>query len=159
MKSDAMHRWATLGANLGVLLGLFFLVAELNQNADMMRAQTRNELSTSIVDLFARVSENGDLASLRRRADAGEALTEDESYRYTIITRAFFRYWENVHYQFRQGLYDNAEFSKQREAWATYAASSEAVVSFWCGHRREFSAEFASEFDMLIPGNSCPPEG
>ena len=56
--SGKLHRWLTLGANVGVLLGLFFLVAELRHNAAMMRAQTRNEL----------------------------------------ITRAFFRYWENVHY-------------------------------------------------------------
>ena len=104
MTSEHIHRWVTLAANLGAVAGLVLIVLGLSQNAEMMKAQTRNELSVGIVDLFARVAENPQLASLRRRADAGEELTPDETYQYEIITRAFFRYWENVHYQYRLHL-------------------------------------------------------
>lgn len=155
MNTDRLHRWLTLGANVGVLVGLLLLVVELSQNAAMMRAQTRNELSAGIVDLFARVAENPELASLRRRADTGAELTLDETYRYDIITRAFFRYWENVHYQFRQGLYDEVEFSRQRDAWRDYAQASPALARFWCQQRAGFSPEFVEEFSALLPTDSC----
>ncbi|MBT8461332.1 MAG: hypothetical protein KJO44_02335 [Gemmatimonadetes bacterium] len=155
MKNERVHRWLTLGANFGVLIGIALLLVELNQNATMIRAQTRNELSTGIVDLFGIVAENQQLASLRRRADAGDELTEDEAYQYAIITRAFFRYWENVHYQYRQDLYDDVEFARQREAWKSYAATSEALVRFWCEHGEEFSPEFASEFDSVLTTHTC----
>lgn len=151
MKTGQLHRWLTLGANFGVLIGLILLVVELSQNAAMMRAQTRNELAVGIVDLFARVAENPQLASLRRRADAGEELSPDETYQYEIITRAFFRYWENVHYQYRQDLYDEVEFSRQREAWRSYVVASPALRRFWCTQKGGFSAEFADEFDALLP--------
>ena len=151
-----MHRWLTLGANLGVLVGILLLVVELNQNRTTMRAQTRSELSTGIVDLFVSVAENPELASLRRRADReGEQLGPDEAYRYEILTRAFFRYWENVHYQYRQGLYDEIEFSRQREAWRSYAHESTALVQWWCTHRGGFSPQFAGEFDGLLPPPGC----
>jgi hypothetical protein len=155
MNSERVLRWATLVANFGAVVGLFLLVVGLEQNEAMMRAQTRNELSVTIADLFSRVAENPQLASLRRRADAGEALTPDETYQYGIITRAFFRYWENVHYQYRQNLYDEAEFSRQREAWRSYAQSSPALIKFWCAERSQFSPEFVSEFDHLIPLDAC----
>jgi len=155
MNTDWIHRWLTLGANVGVLGGLLLLVAELSQNAAMMRAQTRNEISAGIVELFTRMAENPQLAGLRRRADAGEELTPDEAYQYAIVTRALFRYWENVHYQFRQGLYDEVEFSSQRDAWRSYAMVSPALAAFWCGNRSEFSPEFVREFDDLIPPGSC----
>ena len=153
-----MQRWLTLAANVGVLVGIFLLIAELGQNRSMMRAQTRNELSIGIVDLFVRVAENEQLASLRVRADAGEELTPLEAYRYEIITRAFFRYWENVHYQYRIGLYDDVEFSRQREAWRAYAARSASLVAFWCASRLQFSAEFVEEFDGVLTTHACPSD-
>ena len=156
MNRDRLHRWLTLGANLGVLIGLLLLVVELRQNAAMMRAQTRNELSTSIVELFVRVAENPQMADLRRRADAGEELTKDEQYQYEMITRGFFRYWENVHYQYRQGLYDDVEFSRQREAWRQYAGRSDALVRYWCAQRTGFSEMFVAEFDRLLAADACP---
>lgn len=155
MNSDKVLRWATLLANVGAVVGLILLVVGLKQNQAMMRAQTRNELSVAIVDLFSRVAENPQLASLRRRADAGEELTPDETYQYEVITRAFFRYWENVHYQYRQQLYDEQEFTRQRDAWRDYARSSPALVKFWCAKRSEFSPEFVSEFDNLLPPGTC----
>lgn len=113
MNSDRVLRWATLVANLGAVVGLILLVVSLEQNQAMMRAQTRNDVSVGIVDLFARVAENPQLASLRRRADAGEQLTPD------------------------------------------YAQSSPALVEFWCAERSQFSPEFVSEFDRLIPRGTC----
>jgi hypothetical protein len=97
----------------------------------------------------------GAISRLRRRADAGEELTPDETYQYEIITRAFFRYWENVHYQYRQHLYDEPEFSRQREAWRSYVPSSPALITFWCAERSQFSPIFVSEFDHLLPPNAC----
>lgn len=39
MNSDRLNRWLTLGANVGVFIGIMLILFELNQNADLMRAQ------------------------------------------------------------------------------------------------------------------------
>ena len=64
MESDRVNRWLTLGANIGVLVGIVLLIFELNQNREMMRAQIRNELTTGVQDLLRPVVVDQDLADL-----------------------------------------------------------------------------------------------
>ena len=116
MKTDRLMRWLTIGANLGVLVSLLLLIAELNQNRDMMRAQIRHDLAMGIVDLRQTPAENQQLANVLFRGNSGEELTPFEMYQFERFTNALFRYWEDVHYQYRVGLYDDAEFETQKEA-------------------------------------------
>ena len=51
MDSVRLNRWLTLGANIGVLIGIMLLLVELDQNRDMMRAQTRHQLAMGLVEL------------------------------------------------------------------------------------------------------------
>jgi hypothetical protein len=39
MDSDRLNRWLTLGANLGVLVGIIILAVEIRQNSDLARLQ------------------------------------------------------------------------------------------------------------------------
>jgi len=67
-----------------------------------------------------------------------------------------FRYWENVHYQYRMGLYDEMEFEKQKIAWDEYINANERTAEYWCSVRHMFSPMFAAELDSLLknpPGN------
>ena len=49
MTSDRVNRWLTLGANLGVLVGIILILIELNQNADLMRAQMTQSRADNLV--------------------------------------------------------------------------------------------------------------
>ena len=51
MDADKINRWLTLGANLGVLVGLLLLITELKQNAEFAQfqfASNSNALSEEI---------------------------------------------------------------------------------------------------------------
>ena len=102
MDTDKVNRWLTLGANLGVLVGIILLVVELEQNREMMQAQTRNELSNSIIHLLSESAGNTELASIMLRANMGDELTPVQFLQYRERQFAMYRYWENVHYQYRQ---------------------------------------------------------
>lgn len=155
MKAKRINRWLTLGANFGVLIGIILLLVELHQNSTMMRAQTRYEVSQGIVDLLSLSADNEQLASLLRRADSGEELTPDENMQFRHRSYALFRYLENLHYQYRQGLFDEAEFSTQRKAWKAYLNSSQAAVTAWCVLRPSVSPEFRSEIDSELDKYTC----
>lgn len=156
MNLDLLNRWITVVANVGVLVGLLLLAFELNQNRDMIRAQTRNEIATGVMQLMSLPAENPQLASVVRRGDAGEELTPDEQFQYRRFQIATFRYYENAYYQYRQGMYDEAEFSKQKEAWRGYAGRSPGSVAVWCEMRSNFSTGFVEEMDTTIIGEgSC----
>ena len=155
MKAKRVNEWLTLAANFGVLIGVFLLVAELNQNSTMTRAQTRYEISQGIVDLLTLSADNAQLASVLRRGDSGEDLTPDELRQFQHRNFALFRYLENLHYQYRQGLFDEAEFSAQKVAWSAYLRSSEAAVRTWCLLRPSVSPEFRAEVDGVLKEDSC----
>ena len=154
MESDRLNRWLTLGANVGVLIGIILLIIELDQNRDMMRAQIRNELARGVQDLLVIAVADQDLADLLFRADTGESLSPAESSRVGTWDQLVFRYWENVHYQYRQGLYDESEFSVHRDAMLDVAREPR-MYSFWCKDRLLFSAPFMQFMDNLLGGPDC----
>jgi len=156
MKSDRLTRWLTLGANLGVLLGIILLIVELDQNRDMMRAQTRHDLAMGIVDLLQVPASDEQLADLMYRAINDLEITPREAFQFELRTNALLRYWENVHYQYRVGLYDDIEFARQRGAWKASFAQSRRSVDYWCGVRLLYSPEFSASIDDLLSADACP---
>jgi hypothetical protein len=155
MDSDRLNKWLTLGANIGVFVGIVLLIVELDQNRDMMRAQTRHEIAAGIVDLLLVPASNQQLADLMYRAKTGGELTPQENFQFKMRTNALFRYWEDVHYQYRVGLYDEVEFSKQKEAWNVALNRSEGMRNYWCDVRTLYSPEYMSEMDELLPEPGC----
>ena len=151
MQAENRGRWITVAANLGVVVGLLLLVIEIGQNRDLMRAQIRHELATVIHDQMMAIAQNPQLASVIRRGDAGETLSPDEFAQFRLRQDALFRYWENVHYQYREGLYDEIEFRSHRDAWARYMDSSAGAVSWWCVRRGVYSPAFRDELDGVLP--------
>jgi len=93
----------------------------------MMRAQTRNDVSVQIVELLRDVSTDPQLASLLTRASGREPLTEGEVTQHRHRILAMLRYFENVHYQYRQDLYDEAEYSRQEDAWHRFLTDAASV--------------------------------
>ena len=157
MKKFAPGQILGVLANLSVLAGILLLVYELDQNRDMMRAQTRHDIASEFVGLMTSVAENAELASLVRRGDSGAELSDDDQYRYERFTRGVLRYWEDVLYQYRLGMYDETEFAKQRLAWASYFARSKGGVAQWCATRDQFSAEYQRELNALLTTFVCGP--
>ena len=159
MDADRVNRWLTLGANVGVLTGLALLLVELDQSRDATRADTRQNISQEITGLLTQIALDEDMADLRYRADSGAELTGLELYRYQLLQRGLFRYWENVHYQYRLGLYDESEFSAHKRVWARYVNSSARLPNYWCSIRDLVSNDFANEMDSAIGNLSCSQGG
>ena len=155
MNTDHANKWLNLGANLAVPIGIALLVFELQQNRQMVRAQTRAEISSELTNLLSQVAGDPQLAHLIRRADNGEELTPDEAKQYGHRSAAMFRYFENVHYQFRQGLYDEPEYIAHKDAWRMFFSNSKTAAKNWCIYREIVSTAFRAEIDGLISENSC----
>jgi hypothetical protein len=107
------------------------------------------------IELAGLAATNPQLANVMRRGDAGEELTPDEQLQHRRVTLATYRYYENVHYQYRQGLYDEVEFAGQKEAWKSYAARSPGSAHIWCEVRAFFSPEFVADVGPILGGEKC----
>src|SRR5262249_54221025 len=137
------------------LVGMLLVIVQLQQTRELMRAQVRHDIAAGIVELLNSSAGNAQLASVMRRAGSGEDLTPDERFQFRLRTNALFRYWENVHYQYRQGLFDESEYSRQKEAWRAFFADSKGGVTYWCEVRSLYSPRFMAELDALLPAGKC----
>ena len=138
-----------------MLVGIILLIVEIDQNREMLKSQTRNELAMGVIDLLQEVADNGELTNILTRARAGEPLTPTEERQFQAQRLALFRYWENVHYQYRMGLYDEEEYSKHKEGWRISINGGAATVRVWCERRLTFSAEYMMEVDRLLDEHKC----
>ena len=154
MKKIDLGQGLHILANVGVIAGILLLAYELNQNRQMMKAQTRNAISETLVDLILNEVNSPDLTEIDLKAEAGEALTPVEARRHDLSWIASFRYWENVHYQYRIGLYDDSEYLAQREAWREILAEP-GVRDLWCARQNRQSAVFGAEMEALLGENRC----
>ena len=157
MDIDRLNKWLSLGANIGIILGLVFLIAELNQNSDMMRSQTRHAMVMNDINIPFNTAINPEFASLRMRADKdiGE-LSPEELYRYRNLAYVDFRYMEDIYYQYKNGLFDESEYLAYRETSRRFINGSKTAASYWCERRNEFSPEFAEEINLLLSEeNQC----
>ena len=78
MNADLVNRWLTLGANIGVLIGIFLLVYELNQNSTLMQAQISSERSNHAIALNMSAAESTELSQVFAEL-GGERYTGDFS--------------------------------------------------------------------------------
>ena len=155
MESDKINRWLTLGANIGVLVGIILLIVELDQNREMVRAQTRSDISQQISARLTTMGSDIQVAGVRRRGMAGEELSEDEEHQYFLLFVANMRDWENIHYQYRQGLFDENEFGAERNAWSFVIQRNKSFSRNWCLIRQNYSSDFAAEIESLLLEDIC----
>ena len=105
--------------------------------------------------LISEATDEGLVSAQRRSWWDGEELSPDDRFRVDRILRAYFRYWENVHYQYRNGLYDEEEFRGSR-AGLKWRLSRPGVAAIWCDTEEQYSREFVAEVEPLLPsGFSC----
>lgn len=155
MNADKANRWITLGANVGVLIGIILLIVELDQNRDMMRAQTRHDMAVLAIQRNDAAAADPELLDIMQRARAGESLDELENLRYRFRTMATFREWEDVHYQYKLGLFDEEEFAAYSRAWTLMGQGSAGYRRVWCEFRSQTSPDFRAEIDAMFAELGC----
>jgi len=146
--SDRVNRWLTLGANVAVLVGLIFLIVEIRQNGAAMRAQTRAEISYAIIDNIKMGMDPMVMAAYEKRR-AGEPLSLADEELLDSLVNATFRLWENTHYQYRSGLFDDDEFQADLEVWRDSMQLPE-FRRHWQARRLTYSKSFRDEIDKLV---------
>ncbi len=138
-------------ANVGVLAGIVFLALEIRQNSYAVQAQSRAQIASDAADHLMRIAENPQITEIYIRANDGEELSEVEQWQLLYWLQSRVRRWENIHYQYRQGLYSEEDYVGNRTAWRG-ALSSQSARQHWEQNRDSFSPEFAAEIDRLLAG-------
>ena len=138
MNIDRVSQGVQLAANLGVILSIAFLAYQIGEQRELMKAQTRTDVASQNIGLLvAQATDEGLVSALRRNND-GEELSPDDRFRLERIAQASFRLFANIHYQYRNGLYDEEEF---RGVLAAYKVrlSRPGTAAIWCDSEEWYS--------------------
>ena len=153
MKKIGFDQALRLLGNLGVIVGILLLVFELSQSRQMMESQTRNDLYNGLADyLVLRI--DPEYVDISVRSRNGEELSQVEQARLISTRTIHFRYMENLHYQYRNGLFDEAEFSAQRVHWQRIFATK-PYAEQWCSARNAYAPEFVAEINGSLSTYQC----
>ena len=112
MNDDKLNRWLTLGANFGVLVGIFLLIFEIRQNSNLMRVQVEQARSDSYIDWQRDIAITEGFASIISKFDRSAGsysenflrLTPVEQARVRAALNARFYDLENLHSQYVEGF-------------------------------------------------------
>lgn len=103
MIAEKVNTWLSLGANIGVVIGLILLIFEISQNTDMMRAQiNQSRTDTALFQQYS-MSDTDYIAPIIAKTMGGEQLSDEEMIRYDARMRAFNRDQDNNLWQYNQG--------------------------------------------------------
>ena len=149
MKIEKLNTWLTLGANIGVLVGIVFLAVEVRQNSQATNAATRSHITATILDLLDRQRHPLVISALHK-SETGENLTYEEIYMLDNQAHMGWRHSENVFYQYRNGLFDENEFLADQAA-VKASLNDTYRLAHWRANRQWYSEDFRNYVDQLLP--------
>lgn len=103
MDTDKINRWLSLGANLGVVLGIAFLAYELRQNSALLEAEAGRQLIQNQISLYDEMLASPEFPEFLAKLDRGEELTDAEKIRERALYSKFILSWSWEFSEYRAG--------------------------------------------------------
>lgn len=154
MRTDGLNRWLTLGANIGVVIGIAFLVVEINQNTVSTRIAARTSATQGHIDYMAHVLDSSVLASAAAKTWANEELSHLETTQLIIFHELRWRHYEGVFYLYQNGVISDQEWTGY-ESGITQSFQDDGVFwkisrDSWESTKSKLSEDFAAYVEELV---------
>lgn len=143
MKKIELSQLVGILANIGVIGGILLLVIELRQNNELMADQARFNRLTVSTENWDMLSQNPELAELRLKQGAGEALTPLERVRLEAMLMRILitRQWS---------FQELPRASLPVGSWKRITESYPSLIPLYQREKESFDPEFVEWFDENI---------
>ena len=148
MNWDALAAVGELIGAVAVLASLLYLANQVRQNTEVARSAARQGIAESAMSEVSSIIDNADLARLLFREISGETLEDHEDYRVQLFTFRSLRFYENCHYQYRNGMLEDEEWEAFRYN-LSLLFELRMYNHFWVGHERQFTPVFRAFVEDL----------
>ncbi len=137
----------TLGLII-VISSLIYVGLEVRQNAKATRAATMNNIMISSCDAYRSLSESENVGRLVWAGvqDPSE-LSEADRWRFSEQIAALFHNFQNAHYQWKLGVYDQESWVAQSQYLANLM-SLPGMRATWDERKAMFSSDFRHYVEM-----------
>jgi hypothetical protein len=129
--AERLNRWLTLGANIGVLLGLLVLIVEVRQNAALSRASMEQNKNDRLAEIELNYTKPEVSAVWIKSVREPENLTDKEIRMLDGILAAVMLQWEYRFLMWNAGLTDREGARQQILNSAPYHFGSRFAKHWW----------------------------
>jgi hypothetical protein len=150
VKTEELNSWLSLGANIGVVIGLALLIYEINQNSALMEAQiNQNRTDSALAEQQADFNSDY-MPAIRVKVASGVELTAEELYRHSYWLRGFNRNMDNQLWQYNRGFLEENIPRSMRIAVRGVVGGSEIAMEFWDQYKLQFTDDYIAFVDEAI---------
>jgi hypothetical protein len=150
--------WEAVGAlgevigAVGVIFTLGYLAIQVRQNSAVVRAATRQAISTTQSEVGFRLAANSELRAAAMQFTNVNSTVSEAQLASHFYLRAVLRTFENQYHQYIDGTFDESIWTGYRNSMAQTFASP-ATREFWHAHRDLYSMEFATFIESSLFDN------
>ena len=149
-KLDRINRWMMLAANIGVMLGIVFLVLELRQNTVASRLEAASNFQNTFSEIEFFIAQNPEFATLLEAGRNGEDLSGPDKFRLTVFYGNVLRTWQNAHFQFEAGILSKGIWLGSRSRLGVVLSEDRGLVEHWQNNQTQFSPAFNALVARLL---------
>jgi len=142
MNSDRLNHWMTLGANIGVLAGIIFLILELQQNTVATRLEAASNFQNTFSEIELFIAGNPEFAELLRKGREGEEIAPANQLRLSVFYGNVLFTWQYTHFQYLSGALDEDIWIGTQTKWARLMSDDRGLYDNWQNSKFEFSPAF-----------------
>ena len=121
MNIDSLNKWLTLLANVGVLIGIFVVATELQQNQSALLAESSSTRTQMLAEIDS-IRIDAGLNQIRTKIEEGKELSEQDLAGIDAWVTRMLRHLENMHYQHEIGVLDD-------EIWEVTISGMKFIVN------------------------------
>ncbi len=139
MDWDTIERVSGLLATIAVVVSVVYLAAEIRQGTRATHSQTYQAATLSLAEMAGIVAGNRDLSRIYAEGQHDpDSLTKEEYYQFVYLGLSRFRRYENIYFQYENGLIGEEFWQGHREN-LVYFFHQPGFQKFWSERRLGFS--------------------
>lgn len=151
MKKIDISQTVQTTANLGVLVGIFFLAYEIRQNTTATQLMASESHMASVIGQNDLLVTNPQLAELLARAIAGEEISDAEFIQLGNLMGSRLFAWQNSYLQYRQGAIPEEVMRGFDLAMVEWMTGLPIFRDYWESRTDRFAPDFVEYVRAVLP--------
>jgi hypothetical protein len=149
MNWEALSAIAEIIGVFAVVVSLIYVSIQIRQNTKVARAATRQAIADSTQNLANDLLNSGEMAEIFVKHINGEELSAADNLRLQARCYRDLQHWENIHYQFSEGLVSPDQWRGFRKNLVELLGVT-AYREFWEHEASHFSDRFQAEMHSIL---------
>ena len=150
MNAEKLNAWLSLGANVGVVIGLVLLIFEISQNTEMMQAQINQSRTDTALSEQQAVYTSDHVPAMLVKISRGEELSDEDLIRYERFFRAFNRNQDNNLWQYNEGYLEDNIPRSIKGAVREVIAGHELGIATWELQKYSYTEDYVAFVEDAI---------